>query len=556
MLDFVDYIVIGAALVLSAGIGMYYRRQANAAEYMVANGTMSPLPVAFSLMASFMSAITLLGVTNENYAFGTQFVVINLAYILGTPIAAYLYIPTFFRLDSPSAYAYLQKRFGLATRIAASLAFSLQMVLYMGIVLYAPALALSAVTQMSYLGSILSVGLVCTFYSTIGGIKAVLVTDVFQSLLMFAAIGSVVFGGTNHVGSVSRVMELADDRLQFFDFRLDPTIRHTFWTQTVGGTFIFLSIYAVNQAQVQRLLTTRSVKSAQKALWIQWPILAALSLTTSFAGLVIHAYYRFCDPVKQGRIDKGDQLLPLFVVDTMSQTPGLAGLFISGIFSGSLSTVSSAINSLAAVTLEDYLKPFIHIKPESETFLLKVLAMSFGIGCVLLTFLVEFLGPGVLQASLTIFGVVGGPLLGVFTLGMFTTRANQSGALTGLVTSLAFLFWIGFGQPKPPVIPLPTYTNGTDCISVNGTNQAMLSAETEEDSPNYFYPYCISYAWYAMIGTFITFTVGYLTSLMTCDPPHVDPELLTPPLRNRMLSNENDQTIHEKHKNFELLQVQ
>ena len=190
MLNYLDYIILALTLLISSSIGIYYRRQQNAADYLLANGQMSPVTVAFSLMASFMSAITLLGVTHENYAFGTQFVVINLAYVLATPIAAYFYIPKFFELESPSAYAYLEKRFGILTRILASLAFSLQMILYMGIVLYAPALALSAVTKMPFLGSIFAVGLVCTFYSTLGGIKAVLITDLFQSLLMFAAIGS------------------------------------------------------------------------------------------------------------------------------------------------------------------------------------------------------------------------------------------------------------------------------------------------------------------------------------------------------------------------------
>lgn len=98
---------------------------------------------------------------------------------------------------------------------------------------YAPALALSAVTDLSYLGSVLAVGIVCTFYSTLGGIKAVLITDVFQSLLMFAAIGCVVIGGTLVIGSPMEVLLRAQDRLHFFDFNPDPTIRHTFWTQLV-----------------------------------------------------------------------------------------------------------------------------------------------------------------------------------------------------------------------------------------------------------------------------------------------------------------------------------
>merc|ERR1719412_690425 len=113
--------------------------------------------------------------------------------------------------------------------------------------------------------------------------------------------------------------------------------------------------------------------------------------------------------------------------------------------------------------MEDFIKPFFTIKEEYETLLLKILAMMFGLSCIILTFIVEYLGPGVLQASLTIFGVVGGPLLGLFTLGMMTTKANQKGALTGFISSLAFLFWIGFGHPKPSAIPLPTSVNGTEC---------------------------------------------------------------------------------------------
>ena len=90
----------------------------------------------------------------------------------------------------------------------------------------------------------------------------------------------------------------------------------------------------------------------------------------------------------------------MFVVDTMIDKPGLAGLFITGIFSGSLSSVSSAINSLAAVTLEDYIKPFVLIKADSETLILKILALAYGLGCIIFTFLVEFLGPGVLQVKI------------------------------------------------------------------------------------------------------------------------------------------------------------
>lgn len=122
--------------------------------------------------------------------------------------------------------------------------------------------------------------------------------------------------------------------------------------------------------------------------------------------------------------------MPYYVVDSMGHIPGLSGLFVAGIFSASLSTISAGLNSLSAVTLEDYLKPLYAAcksKPLPEknmTYYTKLVAFFFGIACLGLAFLAQHLG-GVLQVSLTIFGVVGGPLLGIFTLGMFTTAANE-----------------------------------------------------------------------------------------------------------------------------------
>lgn len=198
-------------------------------------------------------------------------------------------------------------------------------------------------------------------------------------------------------------------------------------------------------------MTVKDLKAAQTALWLNWPILSLLSLSTSFSGLSIYYLYQKCDPLLQGRITSRDQvkksscfrhiqffsflflssqLMPIFVVDVMGDLHGLPGLFVAGIFSASLSSVSAAVNSLSAVTLEDYVKPlYMYIKkyPLSDrksTFLSKLFALLYGLLCIGVAFIAQLLG-GVLQASLTIFGVVGGPLLGLFTLGMFVPQANQ-----------------------------------------------------------------------------------------------------------------------------------
>ncbi|GJQ70613.1 hypothetical protein Trydic_g23006 [Trypoxylus dichotomus] len=519
-----DYVVLVLVLLISSAIGIYYRltggKQKTMQEYLLADRNMSIIPVAFSLMASFMSAITLLGVSSENYSFGIQFVVINLSYVIFTPIAAYLYLPVFFKLQATSAYEYLERRFGPSTRLAASLCYSLQMVLYMGIVLYAPALALEALTGISQVSAILSVGLVCTFYSTIGGMKAVLMTDVFQSLLMYAAIFSVIICAAVYKGSLSEIWRIAAEgnRTSILNFNPDPTVRHSWFSLIIGGGVIFLSLYGVNQTQVQRYLT----------------------ISTSFAGLSIYSKYFDCDPVSAKIISKDDQLMPYFVVDSMGHIPGLSGIFVAGIFSASLSTISAGLNSMAAVTMEDYFKPVYRLckqKALSENFcsvLTKVFTFSYGVACIAIAFLAAYLG-GVLQASLTIFGVVGGPLLGLFTLGMFTTIANERGALTGLAVGLLMTLWIGFGGPKPPPPKLPVSTYGCDNELVS-----MLSLNTTSiPQSEYFWLYRISYLYYGVLGLLSTLIVGGVVSFISnkgrgSKEEIMDPNLFIPPLAKRL----------------------
>lgn len=522
-----DTAVLISILVISALIGIYYRfaggQQKTTQEYLMADQSMTTFPVSFSLMASFMSAISLMGVSNEAYEFGTMFCVINIAYILSTPIAANIFLPVFYRMRTTSVYEYLERRFGQATRLSASLAFTVQMILYMGIALYAPALALEAVTNIPRSWAIVVIGLVCTFYSTLGGLKAVLITDVFQSFLMFAAIFSVIAVSAIKAGGFAAIWEMAVERgrIQIDEFSLDPTVRHTWWSLIIGGMVTYLSLYGVNQTQVQRLLSVHNLKSAQSALWWNLPILGMLSFSTIFSGLAIFYYYRDCDPVLEGRIEKRDQVMPLFALDTMGQYPGLCGLFVSGIFSASLSTISSAVTSLSAVTLEDYLKPLYKaifkrtLVDSKSTLPTKIVACIFGLLCIGLAFVAGSMG-GVLQASLTIFGVVGGPLLAIFTLGVCTTRTNQRGVLLGFLVSLIVSFWMGFGGPKPSPVTLEFSTSGCENATALLADAIELSANSSPVviEPHYFWLYRISYLWLSVIGFLIAVAVGYGSSIV------------------------------------------
>ncbi|XP_072939942.1 putative sodium-dependent multivitamin transporter [Epargyreus clarus] len=542
-----DYIIMTATMVASVLIGIYFRfsggKQKTNEEYLMANRNMSIFPVAVSLMASFMSAITLLGVSAENYYNGMQFIVINISYGIATPLISRLYLPVFFGLQKTSTYEYLELRFGPHIRLLASLTYTLQMVLYNGIVLYAPAIVLESVTGLDRLISILVVGLACTFYSTLGGMKAVLFTDLLQSFLMLGAVFSVVVFASVQLGGFDKIFIIAQERgrLDFSNFTLDPTVRHTWWSLIFGGCFTYMSLYAVNHTQVQRLLTVSTLSRSQQCLWWSWPVLSVLSIVTCISGVAIFAVYKDCDPLAAGSITATDQLMPYYVVDAMRVAPGLAGLFVAGIFSASLSTISASCNALAAVTLTDYVSRWINVNPSYIPWLTKLAACAFGLVFLALAFLAEYLG-GLFQAAYTIFGAVGGPLLGMFTLGMFTTFANEKGVSVALLSGMAMTLWMNFGGPRPPIQKLP--------VSVEGcAHNVTLSSASVTNNSDYFYLYRISYMWTSPLGFVWVIIVGTIVSLIwRQEQPwekagrlHPDPALFTPPLAN-ILRKRNQKT--------------
>ncbi|XP_065294724.1 sodium-coupled monocarboxylate transporter 1-like [Dermacentor albipictus] len=540
-----DYLVFCAMLAVSTAIGVYYAffgtKKVSTDEFLMGGRQLSAFPVALSILASFMSAITLLGTASEMYLAGTQYVVICVSYCFVIPATAYFYMPIFHHLQLTSAYEYLEIRFNKVIRSMGSVTFSLQMLIYMSIVLYAPALALSQVTGISTWTSVLSLGFVCTFYTSIGGMKAVVWTDVFQIGLMFGSMITVVIRGTIDLGGLGYVFDRASEggRLELFNLNPSPTERHTVFGMTIGTFFTWMSVYGVSQAMVQRYLTIPTIQGARKAVWINLPGLSFLMLICAMAGLVMYARYHDCDPIMTKKVSAPDQLLPLYVMDILGKFKGVPGLFVSGIFSGALSTVSSGVNSLAAVTLEDVVKRYIveDMSDRSATTLTKVLALTFGCTAIALVYAAQNMG-NVLQAALSIFGIVGGPLLGVFTLGIFFPFANSIGAGVGIVTSLVVTFWIGIGafyykpahrMARRSVLGcLQEYINVTHQNPANVTFPVLLDPDVA--NKEILYVYRISYVWYSMIASMLVVFVGIIVSLITgpYEPSKVNPRSIHP----------------------------
>uniref|UniRef100_V5ICF2 Putative na+iodide/myo-inositol/multivitamin symporter n=1 Tax=Ixodes ricinus TaxID=34613 RepID=V5ICF2_IXORI len=334
-----------------------------------------------SLMASFQSATTVLGYPAEMYYKGTQFWMAIFGLALSNVIAAELFMPVLYNLQLTSVNSYLERRFrSRAVRTLGSLSFIINTLLYMGVVLYGPSVALESVTGMPVWTSIVFLGLICTFYTVLGGLKAVVWTDAFQMIVMILGLASVVALGVIKVGGFRNVWSTAvqGDRIQFFNTKVDLHSSVSLWNVLLGTTFVWLASYGTSQTQVQRFCSVSTLKKAKTALYVNIPgVMMNISLGC-LAGLVIYANYPDCDPLKSGKITKSDQLIPFFVMKTLSVVPGLPGLFVACVFSGALSTLSSGFNSLAAVTWEDFLVKWSNFTERQAAYVTKAVAAFYG----------------------------------------------------------------------------------------------------------------------------------------------------------------------------------
>ncbi|XP_030638589.1 solute carrier family 5 member 6 [Chanos chanos] len=525
-----DFIIFGLLLAASLCIGVYYAlsggRQRTTQEFLLADRDMRCLPLSLSLMATFQSAVAIVGTPAEIYINGTQYWFIGCSYILGLLIPAHIFIPVFYRLHLNSAYQYLELRFSKAVRICGTVTFIFQMVIYMGVGIYTPALALNAVTGFHLWGAVLATGLACTVYTALGGLKAVIWTDVFQTVVMFAGQLAVIIVGVQQAGGMSEVWQKVRDgnRISGIDLNPDPTVRHTFWTLGVGGVFLMLSLYGVNQAQVQRYLSSRSEREAVMSCYMVFPCLQLALCLSCLTGLVMFACYGEDSPLDKQYISSKDQMVVYFVMDMLQGIPGLPGLFVACLFSASLSTISSALNSLATVTMEDLIKPqYPSMNEARATRLSKLLAFSYGLVCLAMAYVVHLLRSSVLQAALSIFGMVGGPLLGLFCLGMFFPWANSTGAVTGLLAGLVVAFWVGIGSfvARSSSSLAVLKENCTDTTMPENVTMAAVTAVMNALTDKPSRPaglqamYSLSYMWYSALNSSTVVITGLVISLIT-----------------------------------------
>jgi solute carrier family 5 (sodium-coupled monocarboxylate transporter), member 8/12 len=321
----------------------------------------------------------------------------------------------------------------------------------------------------------------------------------------------------------------------FQSFNTDPTVRHTFWTVCVAGSWYWM-ICNTNQSVIQRYLTLKNQKTARKGNIIYVVGLIILIGMCFYNGLLLYATYHDCDPLTTKLAKAKDQLIPLLVMKILKDIPGLPGLFIAGVFSAALSSLSSALNSMSAVVLEDYFKPFFKngISERTSAIIMRGTVLILGIVSVLLVYVVQHLGQ-VLQLSMSLPAMFQGSIFGIFMIGMFVPWIGKHATFFGALIATAVMCYVviraQIDNGKGLIYHETKITSVEGCtynftLAVNATN-VNSTIYHEKQFHN------ISYLYYMPMGAIITMMSAFILSLIFGfeDPSNVDPQLLAPMIR-------------------------
>ncbi|KAM8706332.1 hypothetical protein ACLKA7_010586 [Drosophila subpalustris] len=528
-----DYTVFVVMLSISAAIGAYFGFFAKAKnttdEYLRGGKKMQALPIAISLVSSQLSGIAIMSVPAENYTFGFTFIIAVLAMIPAIPIIIYVIVPTFYDNNIVNCYEYLELRFNKRTRQLITMTFILNQFLMLPVYMFIPALAFSQVTGVNIHLINIVVSSICVFYTMMGGIKAVVWTDVVQAAVMLISVVMVGVLGTMRTGGLGTVIEYATEGGRMhFDFGLDPRLRSTVWSSFGSGLLLWIGKISLDQSCVQRIVSLPSYTHAKKSLLVAGVGFLIIMFFNAFAGIIMFARYYGCDPMLAGLVSKPDKLMPFFIQDIMGSLPGMPGLFVSCVFSASLSSLSASLNSLAGVVYFDYIKPHIRHTEARANGVMKLVIVGMGGYCILGGFLVQNF-KSIFQTMWTITGINLGAVVGVFLLGMFVPRVNGKVAMTSILFSVVVMAWIIINAQlniKAGLVKYEILPNSLDQCEARGLhsilkaiNSTTISLPTTPatttttpkrittafGSNRDFSVYDISFYWYKIIGVFLIF---------------------------------------------------
>ncbi len=479
-LNHLDFAIIGLYLAGITLFGLRFRKkQRTLRDYFLAGRDIPWWAIALSIVAAETSTLTIISIPGLAYDTNLTFLQVVMGYVVGRVVISFVLLPQYFHGDLYTAYELIERRFGPGLRSLTAGLFLLTRAAAEGVRVYAVSIVVSIALGTGEVASIAIITILTLVYTFEGGLAAVIWTDVVQTaiyvggtLVGLVTIVHLVPGGWSAIHAAAA----SAGKLQVFDFRVFHSsggvwIPYTFWAGLIGGTFLTTASHGTDQLIVQRLLAARGQKQSVTAL-----LSSGVAILFQFAlfltvGIMLWAYYR----LPSAAFGKPDRIYPTFIVTRMPH--GISGLLIAAILAAAMSNLSAALNSLSSSAIMDFYARFRPAAEEKTKMRLSRVATFVWATVLFSLALIALHKVGrVVEVGLQIASVAYGALLGVFLLGVLTRRANQVGAMVGMV--------FGFGV------------------------ELYLWGWTR-----------VPWTWWVMIGTTVTFGVGYAASCVAQRAP-------------------------------------
>lgn len=459
---FIDWVVLSAYLIIVILIGVLYRSgREGISDYFHARGRMAWWAVGISLIATSVSASTFLGNPAEAYQFDIRLLQLNLGVPISIVIICVVFIPYFRRSGADSAYEILERRFDLKTRTIASTFYIVHVLLRTGVLIYGSSIMMSRISGIDIRVVIVAVGLITVVYTALGGIRAVIWTDVMQFMILFA--GGVlicVFVSMDIPDGVTGIMGMASEagKLRWFDASWSISDPRNIWAAGIAYIVLDLAIRATDQQFVQRYMSCRDVRRTQYAAILSAVLGFAMAILFFGVGIFLWAYYRSF-PAEVAGVSDVNMVLPNFIATKLPW--GVSGLIVAAVFAAAMSSIDSAMNALSNTATIDFYNRFGGDPDKSLRFarLITFLWGALGIGFAL--FSASF-GMNIFELALSFTSLFVGALLGIFILAVAVKRASGWGAFLGSILGMATLAFLTrvldlqIAWPWYPVISMVT----------------------------------------------------------------------------------------------------
>ncbi len=457
-----DAVVVACYVIVVLSLGAYAGyRQRNADEYFVGDRSMNPVLVGVSIFATVFSTVSFLSTPGEIIQHGPAILTSTLTIPLTYLIVGYVIIPVYMRFKVTSANELLEWKLGLAARLTGALLFTVMRLVWMAALIYfaSDAMMVMLGLEAKWLPVVtFTMGTVAVAYSSLGGMRAVVITDLLQFLLLFGGAVMVVAMVTIKLGGFSWLPTEWNQSWDVQPLVGSPTVRVTVLGTIFHGTLWWICTAGSDQTAIQRFMATGNARAARRSFLVNSLVGVAVSVVLGLVAFSLLAFYQE-DPAHLGKLtieNDGDRLFPYFISHHLPV--GISGLVLSGMFAAAMSSLDSGINSITAVVMKDFVQRFrtTPLEESRQSRYSRLVALSIGMSVVLASSFMQYVPGNFLEVSQRTVGLFVPPLFVLFFLAMVPRRRSQSAALVGCLASLVVACLVGL-WPGPDGNPLLSF---------------------------------------------------------------------------------------------------